>query len=61
MNKGNIVAYKAWKCRFCPEVRQESTDIWRHLQEKHNVGSVENNSTIMIETKSHRQKPSDKL
>ena len=43
-----VVAYKTWKCRFCPETRQESTDMWRHLQEKHGVGSAENDSKVML-------------
>ncbi|KKL87784.1 hypothetical protein LCGC14_1931250 [marine sediment metagenome] len=49
MSQGKeIVAYKAWKCKFCPEVRQESTDMWRHLQDEHGIGSVENNSKVMV-------------
>lgn len=43
-----VVAYKAWRCKFCPETRQGPTDMWRHLQEKHGIGSVENNSEVMV-------------
>lgn len=43
-----IVAYKTWRCKYCPETRQDSVDMWRHLQEKHGIGSVENNSKVMV-------------
>ena len=36
-----VVAYKAWVCRYCKEVRAEGTDMWRHLVEKHGNHSVE--------------------
>ena len=48
MKEKEIVAYKTWKCQFCPECRAESTDMWRHLQEKHGIGSVENNAKVMV-------------
>lgn len=42
-----LVAYRAWQCKFCSEVRQDSTDMWRHLMDKHGIRSVENNATHM--------------
>lgn len=44
-----LVAYKAWRCKFCAEVRMDSTDMWRHLQEKHNIGSVESGAEHMYQ------------
>lgn len=46
-----VVAHKAWKCNFCPEARQDKTDMWRHLQDAHGIGSVESGSTLMLEIK----------
>ena len=45
----NLVAYKVWRCKFCSETREGSFDMWSHLQEKHNIGSVETTSKIMVE------------
>jgi hypothetical protein len=47
---GKLVAYKAWKCKFCPEVRQDSGDMWDHLRQAHGIGSVETGSGEMRET-----------
>ena len=44
----DIVAYKTWKCRFCSEVRDEAVDMWRHLQEEHEIVFVENDSKVML-------------
>ena len=49
MKEKRIVAYKVWKCRFCEQARQESSDMWRHLQDEHGIGSVENNSEVMMD------------
>ena len=35
-----IVAYKAWVSKYCGEARQDSTDMWRHLMDKHDKHSV---------------------
>jgi hypothetical protein len=44
-----IVAYKVWKCVFCNEVRDDSTDMWKHLMEAHGIKSVETFATRMCE------------
>jgi len=46
--KKEIVAYKTWKCKYCSETRQESNDMWRHLKEKHNIGSVESGNGVRV-------------
>jgi len=46
-----LVAYKTWQCKFCSEVRTDSTDMWRHLQDAHGISSVESFSTEMYELK----------
>lgn len=43
-----LVAYKTWRCKFCPEVRTDPLDMWRHLSEKHGIRSVETGSTHMF-------------
>jgi len=45
--KQEIVAYKAWKCKFCEQVSMDSHDMWRHLIDKHGKHSVENNGEVM--------------
>lgn len=51
-----LVAYRAWKCRFCPEVRQDASDMWDHLMDKHEVGSVENDRDGMYREKKELDK-----
>lgn len=40
MKYGELLAYKVYQCKLCPETREDSTAMWRHLQEKHGVGSI---------------------
>jgi hypothetical protein len=51
MRERILVAYKVWRCMFCPEVRNDSNAMWDHLIEAHSIGSVESDSTHMYSWK----------
>lgn len=57
MKTGQLVAYRTWKCRFCPEVRQDSGSMWDHLRNAHGFGCVQTGNNEMREIVQEEKDP----